>query len=122
MSERHNHEVRLAGASARKNKIANIASATVKLVCGFIARDPVLASEGGHDIGDALVHNDHLKEINSASRVEGKRFATKSALKLGAFTVAGAGVEAAIKNGWDFSPNHWLAFLFLLFRLVQTSI
>lgn len=110
MGGHHNHEVIRAAGSARKNKLANIATATIKLVCGLIARDPVLASEGGHDFGDAWVHNDHIKEIKSTDSGESRRIATRSAIKLGGFSLAGAGVELMIENNLDFSPNHWLAF------------
>lgn len=110
--EKHDHgsELELAAGSARKNKIANIATAAIKFVGGIIARDPVLASEAGHDIGDANVHGDHEKEINATSDTEARKFALRSAKKLGAFSLIGAGIEVAAESTWDFSPNHLLGF------------
>jgi hypothetical protein len=106
----HGSELEKAAGSARKNKIINAATAVIKFVAGIIARDPVLASEAGHDVGDANVHGDHEKEINAKSDSEARKFALRSAYKLGVFSLIGAGVEVAVENSLDYSPNKFVGF------------
>ncbi len=122
--ETHDHasELEKAAGSARKNRIANVATAAIKFVSGIIARDPVLASEAGHDVGDASVHGDHEKEINASSDVEARKFALRSAKKLGAFSLIGAGIEIAVESGWDYSPNHILGFIVATGSLVLNTV
>lgn len=111
MEIKENHELREIAGSARKNILANKATAVIKFAFGVFARDPVLASEGGHDLGDANVHGDHEKEANAETPEEARRFAIRSAKKLGAFSLIGAGVEAVIENKWNFAPNHIASFV-----------
>lgn len=106
----HDHELEQASKSARKNKIANLATAAVKFIGGIIAKDPVLASEAGHDLGDASVHADHEREINADSDAEARSHALKSAKKLGAFSLLGAGAEVVAGSIWEHPPNHILGF------------
>ena len=110
MGEHHDHEVSRAISSARKNIIANRTSALFKIGCGFLAGDPVIASDGGHDVGDNLAHNDHIKELQASTHVEGSRFATKSALKVGGFSVMAAAAEYAIESRWNIHPKPLLSF------------
>jgi hypothetical protein len=113
----HGSELELAAGSARKNIVANVATAILKFAAGIIARDPVLASEAGHDVGDANVHGDHEKEINAKSTAEARKFALRSAYKLGAFSLAGAGVEFALENTLSYSPNKIVGFIVAAFSL-----
>lgn len=122
MEKNEAHELEAAAKSARKNKIANAVSAIIKISAAILARDPVLASDGGHDVGDADVHSEHEKELNANSSTEAKKFALRSAKKLGLYSLIGAGVEVAVENTWEFAPNHLLGFIVAGGSLALTTV
>lgn len=110
----HSEDTLAVAHSARKNIIGNRISSAVKIIGGLLFRDPVLVSDGAHDVGDALIHGDHEKEALSENEDDTRKYAVRSAIKLGSFSMIGAGVETAVEKVWEHAPNHPLGLVFAI--------